>query len=93
MSYAPVRLGSDCCEQVTRASCNKGSKSKDLGWVKLRVGYTRMDDLDVAAMLCSLMCHDLVSPVGALANGVEILEEEEDKKNPRTSFGIAQPQC
>lgn len=39
-----------------------------------------MDDLEVAAMLCSLMCHDLVSPVGALANGVEILEEEDDKK-------------
>jgi histidine phosphotransferase ChpT len=47
-----------------------------------------MDDLDVAAMLCSLMCHDLVSPVGALVNGVEILEEEEDKKIQDQALGL-----
>jgi histidine phosphotransferase ChpT len=47
-----------------------------------------MDDLDVAAMLCSLMCHDLVSPVGALVNGVEILEEEEDKKIQEQALGL-----
>ncbi|RMD90096.1 MAG: histidine phosphotransferase, partial [Alphaproteobacteria bacterium] len=32
----------------------------------------------LAAMLCSRLCHDLVSPVGALVNGVEILGEEDD---------------
>ncbi|NQV21482.1 MAG: histidine phosphotransferase [Rhodospirillales bacterium] len=47
-----------------------------------------MNDLDVAAMLCSMMCHDLVSPVGALANGVEILEEEEDKKIKEQALGL-----
>lgn len=34
--------------------------------------------IDFAAILCSRLCHDLVSPVGALANGIEILAEEED---------------
>lgn len=34
--------------------------------------------LEFAAILCSRLCHDLVSPVGALANGIEILAEEDD---------------
>jgi len=37
-----------------------------------------MPDLDFAALLCSRLCHDLVSPVGAINNGLEILEEEND---------------
>ncbi|MBL4789074.1 MAG: histidine phosphotransferase [Kordiimonadaceae bacterium] len=37
-----------------------------------------MSDLDFAALLCSRLCHDLVSPVGAINNGLEILEDEKD---------------
>lgn len=37
-----------------------------------------MPDLDFAALLCSRLCHDLVSPVGAINNGLEILAEEND---------------
>ena len=37
-----------------------------------------MSDLDFAALLVSRVCHDLVSPVGAVVNGLEILEEERD---------------
>jgi histidine phosphotransferase ChpT len=33
---------------------------------------------DLAAMLCSRLCHDKLSPVGALANGLELLAEEQD---------------
>ena len=33
-------------------------------------------DLVLAEMLAARLCHELVSPVGAVANGVEILEEE-----------------
>ncbi len=29
---------------------------------------------DLAALLCSRICHDLISPVGAVSNGVELLE-------------------
>ena len=35
-----------------------------------------MDELKLATLLCSRLCHDLVSPIGALNNGVEVLEEE-----------------
>ena len=37
-----------------------------------------MNDLDFAALLVSRVCHDLVSPVGAVVNGLEILEDERD---------------
>ena len=35
--------------------------------------------LDLAALLASRVCHDIISPVGALANGLEVLEEEQDE--------------
>jgi histidine phosphotransferase ChpT len=35
-------------------------------------------DAEFAALLCSRLCHDLVSPVGALMNGVELLADESD---------------
>lgn len=36
-----------------------------------------MDDLDFTSLLCSRLCHDLVSPVGAINNGIEILADED----------------
>ena len=33
---------------------------------------------DLASLLCSRLCHDLLSPVGALSNGLELLAEERD---------------
>lgn len=34
--------------------------------------------LELASLLCSRLCHDLLSPVGALVNGLELLAEEKD---------------
>jgi histidine phosphotransferase ChpT len=34
--------------------------------------------LDLASLLCSRLCHDLMSPVGALNNGIELLGDETD---------------
>jgi len=34
--------------------------------------------MDLAAMLCSRVCHDVISPVGAIVNGLEVLEDESD---------------
>jgi histidine phosphotransferase ChpT len=36
--------------------------------------------LDLAALLCSRVCHDLISPVGAIVNGLEVLEENKDEE-------------
>lgn len=32
--------------------------------------------LDLGALLCSRVCHDVISPVGAIVNGLEVLEDE-----------------
>ena len=37
-----------------------------------------LDALDLAALLSSRVCHDVISPVGAIVNGLEVLEEEKD---------------
>ncbi len=37
-----------------------------------------MNDLEFAALLVSRVCHDLVSPVGAVVNGLEVLADETD---------------
>ena len=33
---------------------------------------------DLASLLCSRLCHDLLSPIGALNNGLELLADEQD---------------
>jgi histidine phosphotransferase ChpT len=38
-----------------------------------------LEALDLAALLCSRVCHDLISPVGAVVNGMEVLEETNDE--------------
>ena len=37
-----------------------------------------LEPLDLAALLCSRVCHDVISPVGAIVNGLEVLDEEKD---------------
>lgn len=37
-----------------------------------------LDPLDLAALLCSRVCHDVISPVGAIVNGLEVLDQDDD---------------
>ena len=37
-----------------------------------------MKSHEFASLLCSRLCHDLLSPVGALNNGIELLADEND---------------
>src|SRR5437763_3232496 len=41
-------------------------------------GPVALDALDLAALLCSRVCHDLISPTGAIVNGIEVLEDGAD---------------
>jgi histidine phosphotransferase ChpT len=36
-------------------------------------------DLELAALISSRICHDVISPVGAISNGLEMLDEEQDE--------------
>jgi histidine phosphotransferase ChpT len=39
-----------------------------------------LESLDLAALLCSRVCHDLISPVGAIVNGLEVMEDDKDEE-------------
>jgi histidine phosphotransferase ChpT len=43
-----------------------------------------LDALDLAALLCSRVCHDLISPTGAIVNGLEVLEDKENDQETKT---------
>lgn len=47
-----------------------------------------MSALDLAALLCSRVCHDLISPVGAIVNGLEVLEEEKDEETKQFALDL-----
>ena len=40
---------------------------------------TELSDLELAALVSSRICHDIISPVGAIANGLEVMTEEADQ--------------
>jgi histidine phosphotransferase ChpT len=35
----------------------------------------RLSDLDLGALLCSRVCHDIISPAGAIANALELYDD------------------
>ena len=46
---------------------------------------TRLSDLDLSALLCSRVCHDVISPVGAIANGLELMDDPENDAEMKAS--------
>ena len=36
------------------------------------------NDMELAALIASKVCHDVINPVGAINNGLEMLDEEDD---------------
>jgi histidine phosphotransferase ChpT len=50
----------------------------------------QLDPLDLAALLCSKVCHDVISPVGAIVNGLELLEEERDAEMRAEALKLVQ---
>lgn len=44
--------------------------------------------LDLASLLCSRLCHDMLSPVGALSNGLELLADEKDPAMRQSCFEL-----
>lgn len=40
-----------------------------------RTALPSLSAADLGALLCSRVCHDIISPVGAITNGLEVLDE------------------
>lgn len=45
-----------------------------------RPDIPELDALDLAALVASKVCHDIISPVGALVNGLEVLDEDQGEE-------------
>src|ERR1700754_1595808 len=55
------------------------------GWMADRV---ELEALDLAALLCSRVCHDIISPVGAIINGLEVLDEDNGEDMREFAFNL-----
>jgi histidine phosphotransferase ChpT len=47
-----------------------------------------IDSLDLAALLCSRVCHDLIGPVAALVNGLEVMEDDKDAETQKLAIDL-----
>lgn len=51
-------------------------------------GPVTLEALDLAALLCSRVCHDLISPVGAVVNGIEVMEDDADEQTKEFALDL-----
>ena len=51
-------------------------------------GQIALESLDLAALLCSRVCHDLISPVGAIINGLEVMEDDGDEETSKFAMDL-----
>lgn len=42
--------------------------------------HASLSDLDLAALISSKICHDVINPVGAIYNGLEVLDDNADEE-------------
>jgi histidine phosphotransferase ChpT len=45
-------------------------------------------DLELAALISSKICHDVIGPVGAIYNGLEILDEDDDTETKTYALDV-----
>lgn len=45
-------------------------------------------DLELAALIASKICHDVISPVGAIYNGIEILNDDDDAASESYALSV-----
>jgi histidine phosphotransferase ChpT len=50
--------------------------------------HTQPTDLEIAALISSKICHDVIGPVGAIYNGLEILDEDDDTDARNYALGV-----
>lgn len=52
------------------------------------MSHPKLSELELASLLCSRVCHDVISPVGAIANGLEVLEDEKDEQMKEAAMNL-----
>ena len=47
-----------------------------------------LEPLDLAALLCSRVCHDLISPASAIVNGLEVYDDAQDEETKTFALNL-----
>lgn len=47
-----------------------------------------LEPLDLAALLCSRVCHDLISPASAIVNGLEVYDDAQDEETKSFALNL-----
>jgi histidine phosphotransferase ChpT len=79
-----VRIDSDEAFQTFRY----GARASDPPMGTSKMTQFALDEMDLAALLCSRVCHDVISPVGAIVNGLEVLDDEKDPEIRTFAFDL-----
>jgi len=48
----------------------------------------KLSDLDLAALISSRICHDIINPVAAISNGLEMLADDPDPEMREASMDL-----
>src|ERR1700743_1078331 len=59
-------------------------------WVRRKDGRHWNIDLRILELAASKICHDLISPIGAVNNGLELMEDEQDAGLQAEALALAQ---
>jgi histidine phosphotransferase ChpT len=78
------RLGALSSIKKFKTNFDIEESTNHIGPMKMTV-TTRLSDLDLAALLSSRVCHDIISPVGAIANGLELMDDPETDAEMRAT--------
>lgn len=52
------------------------------------MAQTMIDDLELASLISSKICHDVIGPVGAIYNGLEVLDEDSDDQSRAYALSV-----
>jgi hypothetical protein len=53
--------------------------------------HVQPTDLELAALISSKICHDVINPVGAIVNGLEMLDEDDDAESKAYALNMISP--
>jgi len=74
MGFTRARVNAaNLCRICYRLKPNQSGN--DIPGASMTADISRLSDIDLASLLCSRVCHDIISPVGAIANGLELMDD------------------
>jgi histidine phosphotransferase ChpT len=84
----PARLAGRVCRCIRIAVGGRFDSPGERETEGAMTDRVELNALDLAALLCSRVCHDIISPVGAIINGLEVLDEDNSEDMKQFAFDL-----